>query len=129
MIKEEDEENLNYKSLLAPNENKRAVRQIDPTTNEILMIWPSISDATEKIGSIRKSLYDWDEMRTRTICCGYYWEFNYQPLMSETKDIRVLEIVEDDIIKSDLCIELKDSQINNIEQKIIILTSDGEIFD
>ena len=124
-----NEEDVNYKSLLAPSDNKRAIRQIDITTNEIIMIWPSISDVTEKIGSIRKSLYDWDEMRKRTICCGYYWEFNYQPLMSEKKDIRVLEIVEDDIIKSDLCIELKDSQINNIEQKIIILTSDGEIFD
>lgn len=123
------EEDVNYKSLLASSDNKRAIRQIDITTNEIIMIWPSISDVREKIGSIRKSLYDWDEMRKRTICCGYYWEFNYQPLMSEKKDIRVLEIVEDDIIKSDLCIELKDSQINNIEQKIIILTSDGEIFD
>ena len=123
------EEDVNYKSLLAPSDNKRAIRQIDITTNEIIMIWPSISDVTEKIGSIRKSLYDWDEMRKRTICCGYYWEFNYQPLMSEKKDIRVLEIVEDDIIKSDLCIELKDSQINNIEPKLIILTSDGEIFD
>ena len=123
------EEDVNYKSLLAPSDNKRAIRQIDPTTNEILMIWPSMSEAKKKIGSIRKSVLDWDTMRTRTICCGYYWEFNYQPLMYETKDIRVLEIVEDDIIKSEICIELKDSQINHIDPKLIILTSDGEIFD
>lgn len=117
------------RSLLAPTYNKRAVKQIDPDTNEIIMRWSSISEVKEKIGSITKSLHDWDEMRTRTICCGYYWEFDYQQLMSETKDIRVLEIVEGDVIKSDLCIELKDSHINNIDHKIIILTSDGEIFD
>ena len=98
-------EDVNYKSLLAPSDNKRAIRQIDPTTNEILMIWPYVR--SKKKGSIEKVYWtgineDKDNMLRLLL------EFNYQPLMYETKDIRVLEIVEDDIIKSEICIELKD---------------------
>lgn len=51
---------------------QKAVLQIDPETNKVIKVWPSLSEAERSFGKRGGSLLSTSIKRNKTFC-GYYW--------------------------------------------------------